>query len=240
MGRLVAVSESPVNRVEPNPRRAGSLERAAVLGVVLLISGLAYVLVLVFQPQNLADIRTGNDPVNPIAARDLTKVFSQSIEGSYALRLSEDEINAYLAKTLAVKQGGALGGMVTLEKVLVRLETDRAEVIMVRKIGGWPMTTSMWVAVNQTENAKGEIETHIDLDGGPMPVFSFVSRGGRFGKLVVPQGFLLLVRDSFAGLAAQYPEEIRLGFEEMSRIRIEKGALVLDPRFDQTSGLMDF
>jgi hypothetical protein len=26
----------------------------------------------------------------------------------------------------------------------------------------------------------------------------------------------------------------------MSRIRIEKGALVLDPRFDQTSGLMDF
>ncbi len=234
------MSHSPESPAEKAAVRSRRFDRMATLGVVVLIAGLAYALVLVFQPQNLSDIRTGNDPVHPITARDLNQVFSQSIEGSYALHLSEDEINAYLAKTLKTAQGGALGGLVKLEKVLVRLETDRAELIMVRRIGDWPMTTSMWVAINQTENAKGEIETHIELDGGPMPFFSFVSRGGRFGKLVIPQGFLLLVRHSFAGLAEQYPEEIRLGFEEMSRIQIKKGELVLDPRFDQTSDMLDF
>lgn len=210
------------------------------MGVLLLIAGFACALVLIFQPQNTNDIGTGTDPVNPIVARDLNKVFSKAIEGSYPLRITEDELNAYLTKTLEIKQEGMTAGFVKLEKVLVRLEEGRAEVIMVRKLGDWDFTVSMWVAVNQTENARGEIETLIELDGGPMPLFSFLERGGRFGKLVVPQGFLLLVRPSFIALAEQYPEEIRLGFEEMSRIRIEDGVLVLDPRFDQTSSMRDF
>ena len=214
--------------------------RLLSMGVMLIIAGFAYALLLVFQPQNTSDIGTGNDPVNPVVARDLKKVFSQSIQDSYPLRLSEEEVNAYLAKTLQPKQDGLAAGFVKLEKVLVRLEKDRAEIIMVRKLGDWDFTISTWVAVNQTENARGEVETLIELDGGPMPFFSFIDRGGRFGKLVVPQGFLLLVRPSFAALAAQYPEEIRLGFEEMSRIRIEDGALLLDPRFDQSSSMLDF
>jgi hypothetical protein len=214
--------------------------RALSLIVMLLIAGFAFVLVLIFQAQNLDDVRTGNDPVNPTTARDLNKVFSEAIAGSYPVRISEDEINAYLVKTLESKQDGLAAGYVKLEKVLVRLEEGRAEIIMVRKLGDIDFTLSMWVAVNQTENARGEIETLIELDGGPMPLFSFVDRGGRFGKLVVPQGFLLLVRPAFTALAEQYPEEIRLGFEEMSRIRIEDGVLVLDPRFDQTSSMLDF
>ena len=210
------------------------------MAVVLLISGLAYALVLIFQPQNVSDIGTGQDPVNPTKARELTKVFSKAIEGSYPLRVSEEEINAYLEKTLSARQGGALGGVVTLEKVLVRLENERAEVVMLRKIGGMDFTISMWVSIEQTENARGEVETHIDPNGGPMALLPFIDRGGRFGKLVVPQGFLHLVKTSFASLAGLYPEEIRLGFEEMSRIKIEDGALVLDPRFDQGTGMMEF
>lgn len=208
--------------------------------VMLLIVGFAVVLVAIFRPQDVSDIRTGADPVHPMVARDLNKVFSESISGAYAIRVTEEEINAYLAQTLELKQEGAAAGLVHLEKVLVRLEENRAEVIMVRKIGDWDFTISMWVAVNQMENARGEVETLVDLDGGPMPLLSFVDRGGRFGRLVVPQGFLLLVRPAFIALADQYPEEIRLGFEEMSRIRIEKGALLLDPRFDQGPSMLDF
>lgn len=210
------------------------------MAVVLLISALAYGLLLIFQAQNVSDIGTGQDPANPVKARDLTKVFSQAIEGSYPLRISEEEINAYLEKTMSARQGGALGGLVTLEKVLIRLEDNRAEVVMLRKVAGMDFTTSMWVTIEQTENARGEVETHVDPNGGPMPYLPFIDRGGRFGKLVVPQGFLHLVKTSFASLAALYPEEIRLGFEEMSRIRIEDGVLVLDPRFDQGTGMMDF
>ena len=55
-------------------------------------------------------------------------------------------------------------------------------------------------------------------------------RGGRFGKLVVPQGFLLLVMPAYEKLVPLFREEIHLGFEEMARIKIEKNRLVLDPR----------
>jgi hypothetical protein len=216
------------------------VDRALVFGVVLFIVALAYALLLMFQPQNLSDIGTGRDPQLPVNARDLTKVFAESLEGSYALRISEEEINAYLEKTLSGRQGGILGGIITLENVLVRLENERAEVIMVRKCMGLTLTTSMWVAIDQTEDDQGRVQTHIDPNGGPFALMPFMLRGGRFGRLVVPQGFLHLVQSSYTSLASLYPEEIRLGFEEMSRIRIEDGALVLDPRHDQGAGLMEF
>lgn len=211
-----------------------------IFGVVMFIAALGYALLLIYQPQNLSDIGTGEDPAHPVTARDLPQVFSKAIEGSYPLRVSEEEINAYLEKTLSARQGGALGAVVTLEKVLVRLENERAEIIMVRKCAGRTLTTSMWVAIEQTEDDQGRVETHIDPNGGPMQFLPFIDRGGRFGRLVVPQGFLHLVQSSYASLAGLYPEEIRLGFEEMARIRIEEGALVLDPRHDQGAGMMDF
>lgn len=220
--------------------RLTRVDRALVFGVVLFIVALAYALLLMFQPQNLSDIGTGRDPQLPVNARDLTKVFAESLEGSYALRISEEEINAYLEKTLSGRQGGILGGIITLENVLVRLENERAEVIIVRKCMGLTLTTSMWVAIDQTEDDQGRVQTHIDPNGGPFALMPFMLRGGRFGRLVVPQGFLHLVQSSYASLASLYPEEIRLGFEEMSRIRIEDGALVLDPRHDQGAGLMEF
>jgi hypothetical protein len=234
------VSNTAINSKTSATQRFTRIERALVFGVALFITALGYALLLVFQPQNLSDIGTGYSPQQPVKARDLTKVFSEAIEGSYALRITEEEINAYLEKTLHARQGGALGGVITLEKVWVRLESERAEIIMIRKGAGLTLTTSMWVAIEQTENDQGRVETHIDPDGGPYTLLPFIRRGGRFGQLVVPQGFLHLVQSSYARMASLYPEEIRLGFEEMARIRIEEGALVLDPRHDQGPGLMDF
>ena len=57
-------------------------------------------------------------------------------------------------------------------------------------------------------------------------------KGGRFGQLVVPQGFLLLVLPAYEQLAALYRKELELGFEEMSRITLADGKLILDPRPD--------
>jgi len=54
--------------------------------------------------------------------------------------------------------------------------------------------------------------------------------GGRFGKLRVPQGFLMAVVDDYAKIADVLAPEIKLGFEEMARFEIQEDRLVLDPR----------
>ena len=229
------MTEEPHQSEKSPEREAGCMERLVALSVVLLISGLAYALFLIFSPQHMKDIAASDQP-----ARDLKTVFQKSIEGSYELTISEEEINAYIAQTLAMQQKGFCEKFASLEKVLVRLEKDRAEVTMVRKVAGLDLTISMWCKVSQTENERGEIQTHVDFDGGPLSFAPGIARGGRFGKLVVPQGFLLLVRSSFEALAAQYPEELRLGFEEMVRIRMEDGALVLDPRHQPSTSTLGF
>jgi hypothetical protein len=106
---------------------------------------------------------------------------------------------------------------------------------------GRPLTLSMFVRVEQTIGMKGETSTSILRDGGPflpeIPRLAMLVKGGRFGRLVVPQGFLLLVLPSFGKLADLYQAELEQGFEEMSRISIADGKLVLDPRPDGGAGL---
>lgn len=234
------MSETATTKDKPKPQRTSALLRFMRVPVVILILLFACVLVAIFRPQDISDISTGAHPTDPFVARDLNKVFAESIQGAYPLRITEEEINAYIAQTLEAKQGGAASGFVRVEKVLVRLEENRAEIIIVRKIGDFDFTISTWVTVTQLESHRGQIETLIERHGGAMPLFAKIPRGGRFGSLVVPQGFLHLVNASFVGLAEQFPDEITNGIEEMARIRIEEGALVLDPRFDQGPSLLDF
>ncbi len=236
----ITVTEIPVAAKEDKPHEVGNFERLMGLAVALLIAALGYCVWLVAQAQNVADLSCPTEGPGQVAPRDLKTVFQKSIDGSYPLKISEEEINAYLAKTLSMKQGGACQGFVSLEKVLVRLEEGRAEVVMVRKFFGRPMTISMWVKVEQVENDRGEIDSQVHMEGGPMRWTPFINQGGRFGRLSVPQGFLHLVRASYEQLAACYREELHLGFEEMSRIRMEEGALILDPRFTQGSDTFGF
>ena len=211
--------------------------RMLYLAVVLLVGILGYAVFLVTKAQSIVDIGIGAPTET---ARDLKTVLQKSIEGAYEVRISEEELNAYLARTLAAKQGGVVAGKVTLEKVLVRIEQDQAELVMVRKIWGQSFTVSMWLKISQTESNKGEVNTAVDFDGGSMPVLSFVKRGGRFGKLVVPQGFVRFILPAYKSLAAQYVDETHLAFEEMARIRMEDGVLILDPRNHQESDSFGF
>ncbi len=220
-------------------KRPRDIPRAWLFLVFLIISGLLWGLVQVFRAQDLSDLVAETSPDTPAApVRDLKAVFSQSISGSYPLRLTEAELNGYFAQTLVAEQKGWLAGLVTLEKVLVRLENERAELIMVRRAAGLTLTSSIFLKLEQTESREGALGTHVDIDGGPMPVLSCVRQGGRFGRLLLPQGFMLFVRPGYIRLAEAFPDEIRLGIEEMARIKIEDGVLELDPRFD--SGMADF
>ncbi len=199
--------------------------------VVLLSAGmLGCALFFITRPQDLTDIGGYGPQGKAAPVRDLKTVLKNSVTRGYPVTLTEAEINQWLGRTLTTKQGGLLAANVTLDRVWIRLEDGHAEVVMERRIMNHPFTVSMFLQVAQTESVKG-LHTEIQLHGGPYhESLPKPPRGGRFGRLVVPQGFLLLVMPAYRNLAALFQEEIHLGFEEMARIKIEKNRLVLDPR----------
>ena len=213
--------------------QAGGSCLRQLLVMILLIGGLVLGGGLAFIPQaqDLTDIGGYGASADAAPPRDLKAVLQNAVARRYALTLTEAEINQWLGRTLVAKQGGALAAWVTFDRVWVRLEDGRAEVVMARKILGQPFTVSMYLQVEQTEGPKGVL-TEVLLQGGPyfQTNLPLPPRGGRLGKLVVPQGFLLLVLPAYERLAALFSDEIHLGFEEMARVKIEKGRLVMDPQ----------
>ena len=217
---------------ETKKKRGGCLGKLGGLLVLALLVGLGAALYHVYLPQDLSDIggveASLTTPASP--PRDLRAVLQKSIEGDYSVTLSETELNQWLTRELKLKQGGELAQWVSLKRVCVRLRAGVAEVIIERDVAGYPLTTSMFLQVEQTESAEG-ISTQIHLHGGgfhemvPIP-----TRGGRFGQLTVPQGFLIMVMPDFRKIADLFETEIDLGFQRMARIKIEDKRLVLDPK----------
>lgn len=208
----------------------GCLGRLLVLFLLAAGGGLLTALFFISRPQDLTDIGGYGTAPNAGQARDMKVVLKNSIDRGYPVTLTETEINHWLGRTLAAKQGGLLAKQVSLERVWVRLLDGYAEVIIERRIMNRPFTLSMFLRIEQLEGPGG-VKGSIQLDGGPYHVnLPRPPRGGRFGQLVVPQGFLHLVMPAYRKLGALFLEEKELGFDEMARIRIEKGRLVLDPR----------
>lgn len=217
---------------EPKKKKGGCMGKLLGLLVFAVIAGLGAAIYHITLPQDLSDIGGYSPSLTTPASppRDMKAVLTMAIEGDYSVQLSETELNHWFARELELKQGGELAEWVTLKRVWVRLREDVAEVIIERDVAGYPLTTSMFLQVEQTETAKG-ISTQIHLHGGgfhemvPIP-----SRGGRFGQLTVPQGFLIMVMPDFRKIAGIFETEIDLGFQRMSRIRIEDKRLTLDPK----------
>jgi hypothetical protein len=203
------------------------------LSVLIVLAGgclLGVAGFFVIQPQDLTDIDGYGPAAKRTVPRDLKAVLETALKRGYPVTLTETEINQWIGQTLEVKQGGLLAGQVSLERVWVRLKDGYAEVVMERSVMGRPFTVSMFLKLEQLQGADN-IRTEVHRHGGPyhanVPKFL---RGGRFGKLVVPQGFLLLVMPAYAKLAGVHRDEIHLAFEEMARVRIEPKRLVLESR----------
>ena len=213
--------------------KGSCLGKLVALVALAGVAGLGAAVFFMARPQDLSDIKgiSGSSK-----SRDLRAVLQSAVDRGYEVTLTEEEINLYLKQTLLAKQGGMLEKAVSFDGVRVRLEEGRAEIIMQRSVMGQPLTLSMFVRVEQTLSLKGTTQTTVMRDGGPflpqLPRTERLVKGGRFGQLVVPQGFLLLVLPAYEKLATAYRKELELGFEEMSRITMSDGKLVLDPRPD--------
>ena len=218
--------------IASHPRSIGGRRGRLLLSLILSLAAGGFVVALLFivQPQDLTDIGGYAPAVAATPARDIRAVLQNSLDRKYPVTLTETEINQWLGRVLSARQTGKLAGLVELDRVLVRLEDDRAEVVMVRRILGQPFTVSMFLKIVQKEGIHGTL-TEVQLHGGAYhPDLPLPPRGGRFGRLVVPQGFLLLIMPAYEKLAPLFRPEIHLGLEQMAVIKIANGRLLLDPR----------
>jgi hypothetical protein len=204
------------------------------LFVFLVIFGLVTAIWYIAKPQDFSDIegysKDGAKALAVSPARDLTEVLKKSLEEGHSVVIRENEINRMLARELEMKQGGIFAEWVRLKQVLVRLEDNVAEIIVVRDVMGYEVTVSMFIQVEKTEDKKG-IKTDVSMHGGSYhESVPFLRKGGRFGSLTVPQGFLILVMPEFRKIGALFEKEIGLVFKDMSSFEIKKGSLYLDPK----------
>lgn len=210
--------------------RGGCFSKLLFLAFLGATAGLGVALCFAILPQDLSDIGGYKSADGTSRPRDLKVVLKNSHDRGYPLTLTETEINQWLAQTVSGKQGGIWGGQVSLDQVLVRLEENVAEVILVRSILGKQFTVSMYLQIERMEGNDGPY-TEVRPHGEPFhPDFPKPPKGGRIGRLSVPQGFLLLVMPSYKNLAAAFPEEITMAFPDMVRIHLEKDQITLDPR----------
>lgn len=209
------------------PQGSGFFYKLALVFVGSTIAGLVISIYLIVSPQSLDDIG-GCD--GAAGGRDVSAVLKESQQRQVPVTLTETEINQWLARTIEAKQGGRFADSATFKQVAVRISDGHAEVIMEREIHGRRFTVSMFLTIVQTEQAD-RLRTELNLHGGrfaswlPAP-----PKGGRFGKLVVPQGFLQMVMPSYEALAGVLAEELNLGFKQMVRITLQDGSIHLDPR----------
>lgn len=208
----------------------GCFSKLLLLLLTLALVGLGAGVFYAAKPQDLSDIGGYGTASSGAGDRDMKAVLQSAIDRKYQLALSEAEINRWLNRILVSKQGGPLGESIKLEHVWIRLEENRAEIVMERSVLGKPFTVSMYLHIEQEEDMKGQV-VNVAPNGGPyIEGLEHPPKGGRFGKLVVPQGFLYLVKPSYDRLAGLFQEEIDLAFKRMSRVSIEKDKIILDPR----------
>lgn len=205
---------------------------ARLLFVVSAFSSLllAGALVIMLLPQDIWNIEGYGEGAQSQQARDLTAVLRESVERGHEITITEEELNRWLGSTLQVEQKGLLGFAVKINGLAVRLREDEAEIVMERSFLGIKSTLSMYMQV-LVEADHSRSSKEVLLHGGPIAeFFPALKRGGRFGRLTVPQGYLYLVKPAFFQLGEIYQEELELAFRKMHGIRLEDGRVVLTPR----------
>ncbi|MES2476755.1 MAG: hypothetical protein V4640_13305 [Verrucomicrobiota bacterium] len=217
---------------EPKKPRflGGCFSRLLFLILLATLGGLITAVYFVTLPQDMSDLGGHGPAVKATPPRDMKAVLQSAIDRNYAVNLSEAELNQWIASTLYLRQGGVLQKDITLEHFRVRLEEGRAELILERRVFGRPFTVSMYFQVDKEQSGREIITTFNPAGGRFLKDYDFPQKGGRLGRLVVPQGFLHLLIPSFEKIAALYADETELAFSRMQRVRIEEDRLVLDPR----------
>lgn len=190
---------------------------------------LAVAIIIMLLPQDLSDIEGYGPGAQNQKARDLTAVLRESIDRGHEVTITEEELNRWIAQTLKIEQKGLLGFAVKINGLGIRLEEGEAELVVERSFLGLKSTQSMFLQL-VVEADESSSSKEVLLHGGPITkFFPPLKRGGRFGMLTVPQGYLYLVKPCFFQLGEVCKPELHMAFGKMHNIRFEEGKVVLTP-----------
>ena len=209
-------------------------KRSFIARLFFLISAassllLALAVVVVLLPQDLSTIEGYGEGAKRQEARDLTAVLKESLDRGHEVTITEEELNRWIGQTLKLEQRGLLGGVVKINGLGMRLGENEVEIVMERSFLGLKSTFSMMFQV-LVEADEVSSSKEVLMHGGPIAkFFPALKRGGRFGRLTVPQGYIYLVKPAFYQLGTVYEEELEMAFRKMHDIRVEDGQVVLTP-----------
>lgn len=215
-------------------RRGFSLIKT-VIGVFVLISLTSIGLHTVFSwvPVSLQDVE-GVNPSEDAVVVDLKERLQQALDKSYEVTISEEELNLYIAERLKLTQSAIVDDYITIKGVYVDLQPGAMEVIIEREIdydrnvkddgskqfSFLPLTQtislSMEVSVSTAEN--GDVSTTVSFPGA------------KFGQSPAPGGLVAVVKPSFDVIAKFFEQEIKLGYNNQTSVKIEDGVMTIDPR----------
>ncbi len=194
------------------------MKKLFILLCLLLLTGLGYCVYHIFQPQDLTDIEGYDENDRHYRPIDLPSLIERAAKNKEEIEITERQINTWLSANLKMRQEGILAGYVDLKGVWVRFEggdPSRCEIIVEREYEGQKHTLSMYLRIVRKDKGEGAYSTLILKDGGK--ILGLIPVGGRFGEVRMPQGFLLLVSDTFLSLSKLFEQELQWLQEDITR-----------------------
>lgn len=175
------------------------------VAVFLLFTGSLIVMVCrMWSPQSLNDVAGYQDQGN---SRDLS-VMLKNANGA-EVSFTEGELNRYLRDTCRMRQTGLFSLIAHVQGVAVRCQDGYVEIVVDRIIGAnMHQTTAVNLTFRQ-ETDHGRPVLKIDFHGGE-PLYGSMPRGGKIGRVGVPQRHMEMLKPALETLLDCYPEIVSL------------------------------
>lgn len=186
------------------------MKRLFMLFAIAFVGVLGFAIYQSLQSQDLSDVAGRAEEDRAPNPPDIPGMIENAAKTRKDVTITERQINTWLAEKLKARQEGLMADYVEIKGVWVRFDEEeggRAELIIERDIKGYPQTVSMFVRIERKKKEDGTFTTYVHKDGGR--IWGIVAAGGRFGKILVPQGFLHFTNDSFGTLSKLFEQELK-------------------------------
>lgn len=157
-----------------------------------------------WSPQSLNDVAGYQDQGS---SRDLLVMLKKANGGEVSF--SEGELNRYLRETCRMRQTGLFSLIAHVQGLAVRVHDGYVELVVDRIIGAnIHQTTSVNLSFRQ-ETHLGRPELKVDFHGGK-PLYGSIPRGGKIGRVAVPQRPVEMLKPALETLLDCYPEIVSI------------------------------
>lgn len=197
----------------------------ALLLFVTFIITMIVITVRMWQPQDLSDIEGYNDT---IPSRNLERLICRKAPLREVIVIPEADINRYLRDTCRIRQDGFFSIFSQGHGIAFRFHDGYAELIIDRVFGhDSHQTTAVNISFTR-EVTDEQPKLNVALRGGS-PIFGTIHRGGRIGKLAVPQRHITILQPALESLKGSYPAICEVLLDNGYCPFFEEGRVVLRP-----------